>query len=30
MHKARFMLERAVRDTERGDTKPVTAFVFML
>jgi len=24
------MLERAVCDTERGDTEPGTAFVFML
>ena len=28
--KARFMLERAVCDTERRDTEPGTAFVFML
>jgi len=28
--KARFMLERAVCDTERGDTEPGTAFVFTL
>ena len=26
--KARFILERAVCDTERGDTEPGTAFVF--
>jgi hypothetical protein len=28
--KARFMLECDVCDTERGDTEPVAAFVFML
>jgi len=28
--KARFMLQRAVCGTERGDTEPCTAFVFML
>jgi hypothetical protein len=28
--KAGFMLERAVCDTERGDTEPSTAFVFTL
>ena len=30
MNKAKFMLEHDVCDTERSDTKPVTAFVFML
>jgi hypothetical protein len=30
LRKARFMLQRAVCDTGRGDTEPVTAFVFML
>jgi hypothetical protein len=29
-NKAWFMLERAVSDTERGDTEPGTAVVFML
>jgi hypothetical protein len=29
-NKVWFMLERAVRDTERGDTEPGTAVVFML
>jgi hypothetical protein len=28
--KAWFMVERAVSDTERGDTEPGTAVVFML
>jgi len=29
-NKARFMLERAVCDTEQGDTEPGTVFVFTL
>jgi hypothetical protein len=29
-NKAGFVLERAVCDTERGDTEPGTAFVFTL